>query len=57
MEPFRPRVTPSYSCWASIMTFLVEKFSRLLASCWRLLVVKGGAGFRSRSRTEQSVTW
>ena len=39
------------------MAFLVEKFIFLLASCWRLLVVKGGAGFRSRSRMEQSVTW
>ena len=38
--------TPSYSCWATAMVRAGDMFSLRLASCWRVEVVKGGAGWR-----------
>ena len=47
--PCLPKVIPSYNCCATIMVFLVRKFNLRAASCCRLLVVKGFAGFLLRS--------
>ncbi len=47
--PCLPKEIPSYNCRATIIVFRVLKFNFLAASCCRLLVVNGFAGFRFRS--------
>ena len=48
--PSSPRSIPSYRRCAIIMARFTLKRSLREASCWNLLVVKGAAGLRRRSR-------
>ena len=47
---------PSYSCWAIDMVLPALKRSLRAASCWRVLVMNGGAGRLRVSRKRIRLT-
>src|SRR6185312_2633918 len=42
--PWPGRLMPSYSSWAALIARCAPMLRRLLAACWKVLVVNGGAG-------------